>query len=83
MNKVLIEVCMPAIGEHFDVFVPMDVPIQEVNSLLAEGISEITNGKYTVSKCELLCTKEPAGLLDPSLCLRDYGIKNGTQLYLI
>lgn len=83
MAKVLIEICVPAIDEHFDVFVPVDVPIQELNGIIANGISELTNGKYIASERERLCLKKPAGVLQPECTLQDYGIKNGMQLYLI
>ena len=83
MNKVLIEICVPATGDRFDVFVPVDVPIMDLNKVFASGIAEVTNGKYVTSGCEHLCLKEPSGLLDPTLSLKDYGIKNGMQLYLI
>ena len=83
MNKVLIEICVPAIGDHFDVFVPVDVPICELNRIVADGIVEITSGKYVTSKTELLCNKEPVSILDPSLTLQDYDIQDGAQLYLI
>lgn len=83
MNKVLVEIYVPAIYEHFDVFVPTDASIKELNGIIANGIAEITNGKYIVSGCEQLCIKEPSGLLNPALTLQDYGIKDGIQLYLI
>lgn len=83
MNKVLVEIYIPAIGEHFDIFVPVDVSIRDVTKVITDGVVEITNGKYVASNCELLCLKEPAGLLDPSCTLGDYGVKVGTQLYLI
>ena len=83
MNKVLIEICVPSIGDHFDVFVPVDVPIRELNGIVANGIAEITSGKYVASKEEHLCRKEPVGILDPSLTLQDYNIQDGMQLYLI
>lgn len=83
MNKVLIEVCVPAIDEHFDIFAPTDVPIGELTEILASGVSEISNGSYVVSGAEQLCLKQPAGLLHPSLTLQDYGIKDSMQLYLI
>ncbi len=83
MNKVLIEICIPAIGNYFDIFAPVDVPIGKLNGIIANGIAEITNGKYVASECEQLCQKEPAGILNPSLSLQDYGIKDGMQLYLI
>lgn len=83
MNKVLIEICVPAIGNRFDVFAPVDVPIRELNGIVANGIVEITSGKYVASKAEHLCQKDPVGILDPSLTLQDYDIQDGIQLYLI
>ena len=83
MNKVLIELHVPAIYTQFDIFAPIDVPIKDLKGILTNGIVEITNGKYIASECEQLCLKEPTGLLNPSLTLQDYGIKDGMQLYLI
>lgn len=83
MAKVLIEICVPAIGDHFDIFAPVDVPIQELNGIIANGIAELTNGKYIVSAYEQLCLKNPVGVFNPALTLQDYGIQNGMQLYLI
>lgn len=83
MDKILIEIFVPAINEQFDIFVPLDVPIKDLNSLMANGVAELTNGKYIVSGSEQLCLKEPSGLLNPLLTLQDYGIKDSTQLYLI
>ena len=83
MNKVLVEVFVPAIEDHFDIFAPVDVPIRDLIGIMADGVAELTNGKYIPSGCEQLCLKEPEGLLDPALALQDYGIKDGTQLYLI
>ena len=83
MNKVLVELHIPAIYDHFDIFVPVDVPIKDLSGIITSGIAEITNGKYIPSKCEQLCLKEPLGLLNPSLTLQDYGVKNGTQIFLI
>ncbi|MBE6957140.1 MAG: hypothetical protein E7450_06775 [Ruminococcaceae bacterium] len=83
MNKVLVEICIPATGDRFDIFVPTDVPIRDLNKVLVDGVAEITNGRYVVSNGEQLCLKEPAGLLDPARSLQDYGIKDGMQLYLI
>lgn len=83
MNKVLIEICVPAIGEHFDVFAPVDISIRELNGIIANGIAEITNGKYVISKLENLCRKEPISILDPSLTLQDCNVQDGSKLYLI
>lgn len=83
MNKVLVEICIPAIGDHFDVFAPVDVPIKDLTVVIASGVAEISNGRYVTSGCERLSLKEPSGLLDPVFALEDYDIKDGMQIYLI
>lgn len=83
MNKILIEIYVPAISESFEIFVPGDVPVNDLKGIIASGVVEITNGKYIASGCEQLCLKNPAGVLNPSLTLQDYGIKDGTEFYLI
>ena len=82
MNKVLVEIHVSATGDHFDAFVPVDVSIGDVTKVIVSGIVEITNGRYVASNCEQLCMQEPSGLLDPSLCLQDYGVKDGMHLYV-
>lgn len=83
MNKVLVELHIPATGDRFDTFVPVDVPIKDLIGVFAGGVAEITNGKYVVSGSEHLCMKESTGLLNPRLSLKDYGVKNGMRLYLV
>lgn len=83
MNKVLVEINIPAIGDHFDIFVPVDVQIEVLTMVIADGVVEITDGRYVASKCEQICMDEPVGLLNPTLTLQDYGVKDGMKLYLI
>ena len=83
MNKVLVKVFVPAIGDSFDMFAPPDVPIANVCRVMADGVAEITSDKYLSSGLERLCFASPSGILDPARCLQDYGVCDGTQLYLI
>jgi hypothetical protein len=85
MNKVLIEICVPALKEQgcFDIFAPTDVPIKDLIGIIASGVAEITNGRYLASGCEHLCLREPCGSLNSTMTLGDYGIKDGTKIYLI
>ena len=83
MNKVLVEIYVPAIGEHFDIFAPVDVPIRDLTKVITDGVVEAANERYVASNREQLCMKAPAGLFDPMYTLEDYGVKNGMQLYLV
>lgn len=83
MNKVLIELFIPAIGDHVDVLVPLDISILDLTKVIIDGIVELTNGMYVPSNGENLCMKEPLGILNPMLSLFDYGVIDGAQLYLV
>lgn len=82
MNKILIELAVPSIEEHFDLFVPVNVPVGQLCELLADGLTQMTNGHYCSSGRELLCLNAPNKLLAKDLTLGDYGIYNGDKLVL-
>lgn len=83
MDKVLVCIHVPSVKARNDAFVPLDVPISDITAILAEGFVELSGGKYEVSKFEMLSLEEPKLLLNPELTLRDYGVEDGMQLYLI
>lgn len=83
MNKILVKICVPVTGDEFDMFVPVDVPIKDVTRVMADGVVDVTNGRYLTSGLEQLCLRAPDGVLNPSLTLEDYGICDGMSLYLI
>ena len=82
MSKILIGLSVPSIEEHFDLFVPVNVPIGQLCVLLADGLKQMTNGYYRSSGSELLCLKDPNRLLSRDMTLGEYGIYNGDQLIL-
>ena len=83
MEKVLVGIHAPAANLKYDAFVPADLQILRLTSILAEGIAELTDGKYEPSGLEMLSRQDPESLLNPSLTLNDYQIRDGMQLYLI
>ena len=83
MEKVLLGVHAAAINAKYDAFVPGDMPISQLTTILADGISELTDGKYKSSGHEMLSLEESALPLDPDRTLDDYQVKNGMQIYLV
>ena len=83
MNKVLAEIHIPATGDQYEVFVPVDVPVKDLTTVIVSGVVEISDGRYIASNSEQLCMRAPTGLLNPTLTLEDYGVKDGTQLFLV
>lgn len=83
MEKVLVGIHAAGAGVKYDAFVPTDMQISQLAAIIANGISELTDGKYESSGFEMLSQKEPERLFDPSLTLEDYQVRDGMQLYLI
>ncbi len=83
MDKVLVAIHAPSANVCYDAFVPIDMPIADLVTVISQACSELTNGKYEMSKREILSLKSPDTLLSPKLTLRDYSIQDGMQLYLI
>ena len=83
MEKVLVGIHATAANVKYDSFIPGDMPISQLTTILANGISELTDGKYKSSGREMLSLKESTLPFNPNLTLDDYQVKNGMQLYLV
>lgn len=82
MEKVLIDLFVPAIEVHFDVFIPTFLHINTIIELLGKAIENMSNGEYVSSGQELLCSVDRQQVLNFELTLRDYDVKNGESLML-
>lgn len=81
--KVNINLFVPAIGEKYDVLVPIFLTIEELVPLLASAVEEISNKNYISSNHEFLCCKDTNQLLLPQKSFEDYQIKNGDRIIMI
>lgn len=83
MNKILIKLLVPAVNGEYDVSVPTTLDIAALTNLLAEGVKDMSKGRYAISGLEMLNGKDPDLLLDPRKTLADYGFYNGSVLTMI
>ena len=82
MDKILICLQVPAIRRSFDVFVPLDMNINELIEVLVKGVIEMSDNSYISSNEENLNLKNNI-LLNPALTLQSYSIKDGEEIFLI
>lgn len=82
MDKILICLHVPAISRSFDVFVPLDMNINELIEVLVKGVIEMSDNSYISSNEENLNLKNNI-LLNPALTLQSYSIKDGEEIFLI
>ena len=81
--KILVDVFVPAISEHFDVLIPDFLTTRELTLLIVDAVKEMSNNQYISSGGEFLCMSEKQLVLDEENVIGEYGIKNGDHLVLI
>lgn len=83
MDKILVSLFVPSVQENFDLFVPSDLEIGTLSSVLANAVHDLSNGRYCVSEKERLIITFPDAVLNPEKTLSEYGVNDGAKLMLI
>ena len=82
-NKVLVEISVPASGDKFDVFIPLESKMSEVLKLVSGALSDLSNGKYHATDEAVLCDADTGIIFNVNMEVAELGIKNGSRLMLI
>ncbi len=83
MNKILTEVFLPANGKSYEIFLSEDIFVYEAAGLISEILTEVSDGFFTASASDILCSREDGKMYDPNKKLYEVGIKNYSRLMLI
>lgn len=82
-NKILIQLIIPDIDEHFDLFIPINKRIGNIIILLNKSVSELTNGAYVGSNTNSLYNKITGEKYGVNDLVRNTNIRHGTSLVLM
>lgn len=82
-NKALVQIKVPAIGEIFDVYIPLDCTMYKVNELIKKSIEFLTKDRYIPDSTTCLVDEHSGTIFNMNGCIADLGIKNGTNLILM
>lgn len=83
MQKYLVDIYVPALGEHFDVYLPMGKRIGEAVMLLVQLISSLSGGSYKGTADSTLLNAISGEAYDFDTSVYDSGIRNSSRLILI
>lgn len=83
MNKIMVEIYLPAAGKSYDVRIPASSRIGEIIPLVEICLAELEEGYFVTSKDTVLCDKNTGMTLDVNLTPSEMGILNGTKLMMI
>ena len=83
MNKILVKLYIPTIGEEYDLWIPLNRRIYNVIRLIVKAVKELTDGQYAPKKFPILYDKLTAMPYDINLSIGESTIRNGSELVLI
>lgn len=83
MNKVLVEIFLPAANTSFDVYIPLESQMSEVLALVSALLGDLSDGKYKATGNEVLCDAVSGIIFNINMAVAELGIKNGSKLMLI
>lgn len=81
-DKILLEVCLPAVGKSFDVRIPRQLKIAQATAMLAEFFKR-QNEEFIPTKESVLCDMESGRALDFNAFIDTAGLHNGSKVMLI
>ena len=83
MDKVLVEVYVPAAEREYDVLLPLESKLYEVVFLLSGTLSELSQGHFAATKDTILCDRSNGSILNINQTVEENGLENGRKLMLI
>ena len=83
MNKVLVEIKVPTIGETYDVFIPLDLQLGQVTELVGKLVEKLSDGNFRYNKTTVMCSGDTGNVYDINVVIDELDIKNGSQFILI
>lgn len=83
MNKMLVEIYVPAAKKNFDMLIPRSIMMYEAVELISKIAAEISEGIFVADKDTVVCRREDGAILNINLSVRELGLKHGSRLMLI
>ena len=83
MNKILVEVFVPAAGKSYDAFISLESHMEDVRKMLCQSVNNLTQGNYYADDETIVCDAESGIIYNVNISVYELGIKNGSRLMLI
>ena len=83
MKKYLVDIYLPASGEHYDTYLPAGKLIGEATLLLVSIVESLSNGNYKGTSDTVLINAVNGEILNHNITVYDAGIRNSSKLILI
>ena len=82
-NKILIELEIPLLEKHFDLFIPINKKIGTIKRLIEDSLKDLTEDEYEIREDTNLYSKDTGDIYDVNKNVRDTDLQNGSRVILI
>lgn len=83
MNKILINLYVPNLNQHYDLFIPVNEFIWKINKLVVKSISDLNDGKLLMNQNYVIANIETGKIYDNNDIVINTDIRNTSKLALI
>ena len=83
MNRLTLEVYLPAVLKSFDIQVPADMKLAQIARLASEALAQMSGELYSADAAPMLCDLESGEILNINMTAWNLGLRNGSRLMLI
>lgn len=81
-NKILLEICLPAVEKSFDVRIPRQLKTAQVAVMLADFIKRQDVG-YIPTAQSVLCDMESGRAFDSNAFIGELGLHNASRVMMV
>ncbi len=83
MDKILVEIYLPAVNRNYDVYIPIKSKLYEIIVMLAGGFTELSGDYFSASDDAVICDKITGIIFNINMSAEELGLYNGAKLMLI
>lgn len=83
MNKIIVQVFLPANGKTYDVRLPENMYVHDAADILGDLFSEAAKGVYCKGDVNILCFRDKGESLPRDKTLKELNICNRTRLMFV
>ena len=83
MERIVVNVYLPAAGKEFDVRVPLDLNVEFLAGIMAKALAPLSEDNFLPSSVCCLAQRNTGLLLNPAKTLRQCCIEQGSSLILV
>ena len=83
MDKLLVDIYVPAINKSYDVYIPLKSKLYELVTLLSGAFTELSEGYFTALDDAVICDKATGIALNINMSAEELRLQNGSKLMLI